>query len=105
MTREELIDRMAQRGQISKINADRALRSFINAVTDSLSKNESVTIKGFGTFLVARRLPRKGRNPRTGKEIRIPPKSVPKFRPGKVLKEAVALGPDPDFSTHKTKKH
>ena len=73
----------------SKKDAQAAVDCTINAITEALSKNNSVTLIGFGTFKTAIRKARKGRNPQTGKEINIVEKNVPKFVPGKALKDAV----------------
>mgnify|MGYP001613237139 CR=1 FL=1 len=73
----------------SKKEAQAAVDCTIQAITEALSNNDSVTLVGFGTFKTAERKARKGRNPQTGKEISIPARKVPKFVPGKALKEAV----------------
>lgn len=73
----------------SKKDAQAAVDCMIEAVTEALSNNDSVTLVGFGTFKTAERKARKGRNPQTGKEIDIPARNVPKFVPGKALKDAV----------------
>lgn len=89
MTKAELVSKMAEGAGITKAAASKALDAFIDAVTQALKKEEKVTLVGFGTFSVAKRKARKGRNPRTGKEIKIPARTVPKFTPGKALREAV----------------
>jgi len=73
----------------SKKEAQAAVDCTIKAITEALSSNDSVTLVGFGTFKTAERKARKGRNPQTGKEINIPARNVPKFVPGKALKDAV----------------
>ena len=73
----------------SKKEAHAAVDCMIAAITEALSNNDSVTLVGFGTFKTADRKARKGRNPQTGKEIDIPARTVPKFVPGKALKDAV----------------
>ncbi len=73
----------------SKKEAYAAVDCVIAAITEALSNNDSVTLVGFGTFKTADRKARKGRNPQTGKEIDIPARTVPKFVPGKALKDAV----------------
>lgn len=73
----------------SKKEAQAAVDCMIKSITDALSANDSVTLVGFGTFKTAERKARKGRNPQTGKEINIPARNVPKFVPGKALKDAV----------------
>ncbi len=73
----------------SKKESQAAVDCMLKSITDALSKNDSVTLVGFGTFKTAERKSRKGRNPQTGKEINIPARTVPKFVPGKALKDAV----------------
>ncbi len=73
----------------SKKDAQAAVDCLLTSITEALSNKESVTLVGFGTFKSAERKARKGRNPQTGKEIDIPARNVPKFVPGKALKEAV----------------
>ncbi|MCX5808424.1 MAG: HU family DNA-binding protein [Proteobacteria bacterium] len=89
MTKAELIGKVAADAKISKAAAAKALGSFIDAVKASLKKGEKVTLIGFGSFSVSQRKARQGRNPQTGKAIKIPAKKVPKFAAGKVFKEAV----------------
>ncbi len=73
----------------SKKNAQLAVDCVISSITKALSKKESVTLVGFGTFKTAERKARKGRNPQTGKPINIPARNVPKFVPGKALKDSI----------------
>ena len=87
MNKSELIDHMATQADISKAAATRALEALIDGVKSTLKKNDSVSIVGFGTFAVTKRPARAGRNPRTGAEIKIKAAKVPKFRPGKGLKD------------------
>jgi DNA-binding protein HU-beta len=89
VNKSELIDQIATRAEISKSAAGRALDAAIAAVKDALQQDDSVTLVGFGTFHVGKRAARTGRNPRTGKNIKIKAAKVPKFRPGKALKDAV----------------
>ena len=89
MNKTELIANMAESAGISKAAADRALLGFLEAVTDSLQKGEKVTLIGFGTFSAVKRTARTGRNPQTGKAIKIPAKTVVKFKVGKKLADAV----------------
>lgn len=89
MTKAELIDKIAQDAKVSKSVASTALGSVIEGISKSLSSGTGVTLVGFGTFTVSQRAARKGRNPQTGKEINIAATKVPRFRPGKNLKEAV----------------
>ena len=89
MTKQELVAQMAADANISKKAAEEALNSFVGSVKKSLGKGESVSLIGFGTFNVSKRNARKGRNPQTGAEINIPARTVPTFKAGKGLKEAV----------------
>ena len=89
MNKTELIDLIAQQADISKAAAARALEAMIGGVQSTLKKGGSVSIVGFGTFAVTKRAARTGRNPRTGAEIKIKAAKVPKFRPGKGLKDAL----------------
>ncbi|MGM0418694.1 MAG: HU family DNA-binding protein [Thermodesulfobacteriota bacterium] len=73
----------------SKKEAQAAVDQVFSAITDALAKDDSVTLVGFGTFKAADRKARKGRNPQTGDEIEIPARKVPKFVPGKNLKDAI----------------
>ena len=89
MNKSELIDNIASAAGISKAAAGRALDAVTTAVKKTLKKGGTVTLVGFGTFSVGKRAARIGRNPQTGAEIKIKAAKVPKFRPGKALKEAV----------------
>ena len=89
MNKTDLIDHIAEEAEISKAAAGRALDAFVGAVRATLKKGGSVTLVGFGTFVVGKRAARSGRNPRTGETIKIKAAKVPKFRPGKGLKDAI----------------
>jgi DNA-binding protein HU-beta len=89
MTKNDLINEISKRSKISKAAANTALDTFMDSVKRALKKGDRVTLVGFGTFLTARRKARKGRNPRTGAEIKIKARKVPKFAPGKGLKDTV----------------
>ncbi len=89
MNKTELIDHIAKHADISKAAAGRSLDALVGAVKSTLKKNGTVTLVGFGTFAVTSRAARTGRNPRTGEAIKIKKAKVPKFRPGKALKDAV----------------
>jgi DNA-binding protein HU-beta len=89
MNKTELIDHIADQADIPKAAAARALDAMIGAVRTTLKKGGSVSLVGFGTFDVSKRAARTGRNPRTGETIKIKSAKVPKFRPGKALKDAL----------------
>ncbi len=89
MNKIELIEHVAKQADISKAAAGRALEAVVGGIRSSLKKGNSVTLVGFGTFSIGKRAARAGRNPRTGAAIKIKAAKVPKFRPGKALKDAV----------------
>jgi len=89
MNKMELIDKVASGAGLTKADAGRAVDAFVGAVSKALSKGGKVTLVGFGTFSVAERAARKGRNPQTGANINIPATKVPKFRAGAELKKSV----------------
>ena len=89
MNKNDLIGRISKELHCSKITATTALNATLETISDALKKGQCVTLVGFGTFLTMNRKTRKGRDPRTRKQITIPGKRVPKFRPGKALKSAV----------------
>lgn len=89
MTKADLIVKIAEKTGMTKANAERALNALLDSVEDTLVKEGKLMLTGFGTFVVDTRKARVGRNPRTGEEIQIPESKVVKFRPGKLLKDAV----------------
>lgn len=89
MNKAQLIDAVADATDISKASASRAVESVLDIITSSLKKGDSVTLVGFGTFTTRNRAARSGRNPRTGATIQIPASTLPVFKPGKALKDAV----------------
>ena len=89
MNKSELTDHIAESADITKAAAGRALDATIEAITQSLKDSESVSLVGFGTFLVRERSARTGRNPQTGAAIQIAAAKVPAFKAGKALKEAL----------------
>jgi DNA-binding protein HU-beta len=88
MTKEELVEAVAK-GCCSKREASDAVNAVIDTITKALSKGQKVTLTGFGTFSVSKRAARMGVNPRTGEKIKIKATTVPKFKAGKSLKDAV----------------
>lgn len=89
MNKSELVDHIAESADITKAAASRALDATIEAITQSLKDSESVSLVGFGTFLVRERAARTGRNPQTGAAIQIKAAKVPAFKAGKALKDAL----------------
>lgn len=89
MNKKELIEAVAEQADLSKSKAEQAVNAFLSATQKALVNGETVQLIGFGTFAVAERSARKGRNPQTGQEIEIPASKVPQFKAGAKLKEAV----------------
>lgn len=89
MNRTELVAAMAEKTQLSKKDADLALKAFIDVVSEEMQKGEKVQLVGFGTFEVSERAAREGRNPQTGETMTISASKSPKFKAGKALKDAV----------------
>lgn len=92
MNRIDLVASMADIAGLKKSEADRALSAFIETVTSELAKKKEIRLVGFGTFGITHRNASEGRNMRTGAPMKIPARDLPKFKPGKNLKEAVAKG-------------
>jgi DNA-binding protein HU-beta len=90
MNKAELVKRMAEIAGTTKVNAEKLLDAFMQAVEEALANGDKVVLVGFGSFQVVTRAEREGRNPKTGQPIKIAAKKVPKFVPGKRLEEAVA---------------
>ena len=89
MNKAEMIDAIATAADLPKASAGRALDAVLDSITDELKKGEQVTLVGFGTFSVKHRNARSGRNPQTGATIQISASTVPGFKAGKALKDAV----------------
>ncbi|MEM9420890.1 MAG: HU family DNA-binding protein [Pseudomonadota bacterium] len=89
MNKNEFVDRVADLSDMTKADAGRAVDAVFDAITEALKKNDDVRLVGFGTFSVAKRAAREGRNPRTGETIQIKASNQPKFSAGKGLKDAL----------------
>ncbi len=89
MNKNELVSSIADKAGIKKTDAEKALKAFIEVVTDELKAGEKVQLVGFGTFETAERPAREGRNPRTGETMKIEASKSPKFKAGKALKDAI----------------
>ena len=89
MNKSHLIVSVANLAGLKQSEAKRAIDAVFDSITEALKKKEEVRLIGFGTFVVSERPATEGRNPRTGEKLQIPAKRLPKFRPGKELKEAV----------------
>ena len=89
MNKAELVAAMAEKAELSKKDAEAALKAFTDVVAEELKKGEKIQLVGFGTFEVSERAERTGRNPQSGKEMVIPASKAPKFKAGKALKDMV----------------
>lgn len=89
MTRKELVDIIAEKADLSKKNADAALKAVIETIKGALIEGDQVQLVGFGTFLIKERAAREGRNPSTGEAMKIAAKKVPAFKASKALKDAI----------------
>ena len=89
MNKAELVAAIADQAEISKKDAEKALKAFTDVVAEELKKGEKIQLVGFGTFEVAERAAREGRNPQTGETMKIAASKSPKFKPGKALKDEV----------------
>ena len=89
MNKTELVAAMAEKAQISKKDAEAALKAFTDVVAEELKKGEKIALVGFGTFEVSERAARTGRNPQTGAEMKIEASKAPKFKAGKALKDSI----------------
>ena len=89
MNKTEFIAAVAENADISKKDAEKAIKAFADVVTEELKKGEKVQLVGFGTFEVSERAAREGRNPQTGKTMKIAACKAPKYKAGKALKDAV----------------
>ena len=89
MNRTELISAMSEKSELTKVDTEKALKAFIDTVTEELKNGGKVQLVGFGTFEVTERAERNGRNPKTGEAITIPASKSPKFKAGKNFKDVV----------------
>lgn len=89
MNKAELVSAIADKAELSKKDAEAALKAFTDVVTEELKKGEKIQLVGFGTFEVSERAARTGRNPQTGEEMTIPASKAPKFKAGKALKDFI----------------
>jgi len=90
MNKSELIAELAARfPQLVKQDAEFAVKAILDAINDAMTRGHRVELRGFGSFTVTHRLPRIGRNPRSGIQVSIPEKNIPRFKPGKSLRESI----------------
>jgi integration host factor subunit beta len=94
MTRSDLVAKLAERfNQLNQRDAEFAVKTILEAMSDALARGHRIEIRGFGSFSINHRPPRLGRNPRSGEQVTIPEKRVPHFKSGKALREAVDQQP------------
>ena len=89
MNKSELVTAMSEKSGLTKADSERAYKAFVETVTETLAGGDTLSLIGFGTFLVRERSARTGRNPRTGEAIQIKASKNPAFKAGKALKDAV----------------
>ena len=89
MNKTELVAAMAEKAELSKKDSEKALKAFIDVVSEELKNGGKIQLVGFGTFEVSERAARTGKNPQTGAAIQIPASKAPKFKAGKALKDTV----------------
>ena len=94
MTKAELIDEVSKLSNLTKKETETIVNTVFDNITDALAKGDKVELRGFGSFRLRKREPRKGRNPKTGDKVDVPPKKVPYFKPGKELKELINREPE-----------
>lgn len=92
MNKTELVAAIAEKTELTKKDSEKALKAFMDVVSEELKKGEKIQLVGFGTFEVTKRAARTGKNPQTGKAIKIAASNAPKFKAGKALKETVNAG-------------
>ena len=89
MNKTELVAAIAEQAELTKKDAEKALKAFTDVIAEELKKGEKIQLVGFGTFEISERAQRTGRNPQTGAEMVIPASKAPKFKAGKALKDTV----------------
>ena len=89
MTKAELVDEVARAAELTKKDSEVVVEEVFRSIIDCLNKGEKIELRGFGSFRIRNRGPRRGRNPKTGESVDIPAKAVPCFKPGKELKELI----------------
>jgi integration host factor subunit beta len=95
MTKAELVEDVARAAELTKKDAERLVEIVFESIIETLNQGEKIELRGFGSFRLRQREPRKGRNPKTGDKVDVPPKKVPYFKPGKELKELINKEPLP----------
>ena len=100
MTKAELVEEVSRVSDLTKKHSEVIVDTVFKSIIDALHRGEKIELRGFGSFRLRRREPRKGRNPKTGDKVDVPPKKVPYFKPGKELKELINR--EPDTSPHRS---
>jgi len=100
MTKAELVEEVSKVSDLTKKHSELIVDSVFQSIVDALHRGEKIELRGFGSFRLRQREPRKGRNPKTGDKVDVPPKKVPYFKPGKELKDLINNAPLPDESAH-----
>jgi len=96
MTKAELVEEVSRVSDLTKKHSEVIVDTVFKSIVDALQRGEKIELRGFGSFRLRRREPRKGRNPKTGDRVDVPPKQVPYFKPGKELKDLINKSEDPD---------
>ena len=94
MTKAELVEEVSRVSDLTKKHSETIVDTVFKSIIDALHRGEKIELRGFGSFRLRKREPRKGRNPKTGDKVDVPPKKVPYFKPGKELKELINREPD-----------
>jgi integration host factor subunit beta len=89
MTKAELVEEVSRVADLTKKHSEMIVETVFRTIIDALQRGEKIELRGFGSFRLRQREPRKGRNPKTGDRVDVPPKKVPYFKPGKELKELI----------------
>lgn len=89
MTKAELIEEVAKAAEINRKHSEIIVNTVFNTIIDALHRGDKIELRGFGSFRIRQRGPRKGRNPKTGDAVDVPAKRIPYFKPGKELKELI----------------
>jgi len=95
MTKAELVEEVSRVSDLTKKHSEVIVDSVFQTIIDALHRGEKIELRGFGSFRLRQREPRKGRNPKTGDKVDVPPKKVPYFKPGKELKDLINQTPGP----------
>jgi integration host factor subunit beta len=99
MTKAELVEEVSRVSDLTKKHSEVIVETVFKSIIDALHRGEKIELRGFGSFRLRKREPRKGRNPKTGDKVDVPPKKVPYFKPGKELKELINKEPAPSGAT------